>query len=95
MDFANSESKLIQTLQTFGKLNLENFLSVTEAKYNDLHCRMQAVESKVPNLPNCKLMNGSIDVDSLLNELKIFDKEMTKDKSVADKKLLDSKDLTP
>ena len=92
MDFANLESKLTQTLQTFDKLNLENFLSVTEAKYNDLLCRMQAMESKLPNLSNCKLMSSSSDVDSLLQELKIFNEEMSKDKSDADKKLLVSKD---
>ena len=92
MDFANLESKLTQTLQIFDKLNLEDFLSVTEAKYNNLHCCMQAMESKLPNLSNCKLMNGSIDVDSLLIELKTFNEEMSEDNSVANKKLLDSKD---
>ena len=92
MDFANLESKLTQTLKIFDKLNLENFLSITEAKYNDLHCRMQAMESKLSNLSNCKLMNGSIDVDSLLIELKTFNEEMSKDNSVSNKKLLDSKD---
>ena len=88
MDFANLESKLTQTLQIFDKLNLDNFLSITEAKYNNLHCRMQAMEPKLPNLSNCKLMNCSTVVDSLLTELKTFNE----DNSVANKKLLDRKD---
>ena len=53
---------------------------------------MQAMESKLPNLSNCKPMNGSIDVDSLLIELKTFNEEMSKENSVANKKLLNSKD---
>ena len=91
MDFASLESKLTQTLQAFDKLNLENFLSSTERKFNDLVSRIQTIESKLLNTSAHKPVSSACDIDVLVKELKTLKKDLSS-KTATDKELLVSKE---
>ena len=91
MDFASLESKLTQTLQAFDKLNLENFLSSTERKFNDLVSGIQTIESKLLNTSAHKPVSSVCDIDVLVKELKTLKKNLSS-KTATDKELLVSKE---